>query len=362
MSDKPRKGFRYRLSRLIGAPGRHWYVRFSAQLANRNQRIEFPKDLSNASRFLCVASDTVLDAIHEVDAVNSIAAAHDGARVDVLCESSCAPLFANVGGLSEVFAYNRSECFLFSDSMRRIRRNVRREQYDACVLLNPDPDDAVLLLITSSGIKLRVGLGGGARYPVTNIEYNPSRDATHIDDRCLGMLRVLGVNKRYGAKWTVAREAMDEIGHLMREFGVDPKVAPHLVDTGHFYREFGPEWTSGLLQSLTSNEKQVWFHFSLRPIEGEFLRWLGQHNLPCFSDLSLSRAAAVVKKSAVVVTGRAVSFELARMLGRPSVGIFQEKELGTYFKSRASSMGLTFVERPDEETIRKATKAVESVG
>jgi ADP-heptose:LPS heptosyltransferase len=82
---------------------------------------------------------------------------------------------------------------------------------------------------------------------------------------------------------------------------------------------------------------------------------------PVFSDLSAPRCAALIARSAGIISGKSVFFELANMLSKPVIGIFQEKERAFYCQESALTKAVTYSTTPDSGVVEKVVLFVNNV-
>jgi ADP-heptose:LPS heptosyltransferase len=88
------------------------------------------------------------------------------------------------------------------------------------------------------------------------------------------------------------------------------------------------------------------------------MEWLSQFNLPLIHSLSVSQIAALISRSACIVTGNTLLFGLATLMETKIVGLFEFKHLAAYCPIAPTIKGIPFERTPDEKTIDDAAIAV----
>jgi hypothetical protein len=111
---------------------------------------------------------------------------------------------------------------------------------------------------------------------------------------------------------------------MLREMMVPAASRLVGIDGAYFFSRHGVQWTQSLVDML-QKKSFVCYLFSYDEPGSDAVAWAGQQKLPLFSNLPATRGAAIVYKSEFVIAGPTVLFELADLLGKPAVGVFEEE-------------------------------------
>jgi ADP-heptose:LPS heptosyltransferase len=350
-----------RVCRLMGSGGQLRLVRSTARCLRERRPISLPEDIIRAKRVAIVLAELPFDALHQLRTVIALVSRFPDAEIVVICELHVASFFEHVQGISEIVTYDAAERYLFSRELTSLGNMLSQREFDVCFLLERHPDAALLHLMTRMSPKVRVGYEGASGYPFLNVRIRPLGVRTHIADQNLLVAEAVGAKRPASTRWTVSKEIVREVVHAIREYRI-PENAPLVgIDAGFFYGQFGEQWTDSLLDTLQGLSRCSWYLYSYHAPVQPFLRWLERRQLPMFSALSPSRSAALVDRSAVVVSGRAVLFELATLLGKQVVGVFASSEQCLYCRPGLACRAVSYSGRPDEDTIKQVRDAVESL-
>jgi ADP-heptose:LPS heptosyltransferase len=316
----------------------------------RTPQFAFPFKCGPLPRILVILPEDALAALHQVSCLMSLAAHFKGAHVTVLCEKRVTPFFKTLGGVAEFMEYAAPDRYLFSREFDRIGREISNGRYDMCLMLEPEPDLALLYSAGRSAAPVRIGFTGAGDYPFLNLHVNPAPQRANLTDRGLLVAGMLGVPLRPRARWSVSKDSADEAALMLREMMVPPDSRLIGIDGAYFFSRHGRQWTESLVDML-QKKSFVCYLFSFDEPGSDAVAWAGQQKLPLFSNLPATRSAAIIYKSEFVVAGPTVLFELAGLLGRPAVGVFEEGEIGAFFRESDTAKGLRYVSRPDSATI-----------
>ncbi|HMD69312.1 MAG TPA: hypothetical protein VKF42_10575, partial [Chitinivibrionales bacterium] len=92
----------------------------------------------------------------------------------------------------------------------------------------------------------------------------------------------------------------------------------------------------------------------------DLAEWMARQGLPVLADLPVSRAAALLAMSKIVVGGRDVMFELADLLRTPAVGLFTGEEFNSLCRESETTKGLRIEDKPDEAVIASVAGMVDA--
>jgi|WetSurMetagenome_2_1015567.scaffolds.fasta_scaffold00056_5 ADP-heptose:LPS heptosyltransferase len=322
----------------------------SVERKYRAQRMTFPYDMGPSRRVLIILPLDPVTALHQITGVASLVARYAGVHVSVVSEKRITPFFRAIAGIAEFIEYDRDEHYLFSPAFDAMGKKIHTGKFDVCLMLESSPDSALLYMAGQSAAALRVGLAGAGEYPFLNLHVKPSPGLRYLTDRGLLVASVLGVPRREKPGWSVTRESADEARTMLHERGLDHDPRLVGIDAPSFLSRFGGEWVRSLVDGLKARPCSCYLFSWERPGD-EASEWMAKQGLPVFADLPVSRAAALLALSELVVAGRGVMFELADLLRRPVVGLFPEEEFDSLCRETETTRGLRIPVRPDEATL-----------
>ncbi len=326
--------------------------------------VHFPRDFSRARGVLIILPREPLDALLHVDNLISLLALFRGSRTTLLVTAEVAAYYSRVQGVDAVVEYEEAALDPFSPEFRETMRMIGDESYDLCVMLEEDPDPALLLFAGQTLAPLRLGFRGADRWPFLNVHVKPSGRDTYLAARNMIIARLLGARPKTRNRWVVSREATEDVSQMMKEYRLEQGATVVGVDAGFFRGRFGSEWTRGLLEPLKEGAGAALYLYSNERRDTEETRaWLTGRGIPVFSELPVSRVAALVQLSSLLIAGRTSLFELAHLLRRPVIGIFERAEAALYCGPDRHCRAVTYEGRPGKETLEDVRKAwLESLG
>jgi hypothetical protein len=134
------------------------------------------------------------------------------------------------------------------------------------------------------------------------------------------------------------------------------------IDVGLFFQAFGQDWTEMLWDKLRDDKAFTFYWYVAEEPDEAMSGFLASvAGMPVFSGFSAPRSIALIAKSAGIVSGKSIFFELANMMRKPVVGIFEENERAVYCQGSATTKSVTFSVAPDSGAIEKIVAFVKSL-
>jgi ADP-heptose:LPS heptosyltransferase len=347
------------LSSFLSGPARVSLLKWAVKRHYRAPLFVFPIEFGSSLRVLVILPQDPLEALHQLSCIVSMTTHFKAAHLVVLCERRVTPLFKGLGGISEIIDYDRAEWHLFSKEFEKIGKEIRNSGFDVCLMLDSKPDLALLYTAGKSAASVRIGVRDTGEYPFLNLHVIPASERIYLTDRGLLVAAMLGVPERPKAHWSVSKDSVEEVGLMLSEMKIAPSSRLVGIDGLHFYKRHGRQWTQALVDMLRKKPCMCYF-FSYDEPHDDALEWLNQQDIPSFSNLSVSRSAALIYKSELVVTGATVLFELADLLRKPAVGVFEDGEYPVFCRESGSTKGLRYLIRPDEVTLESIERCLDA--
>ncbi|MBD3420827.1 MAG: hypothetical protein GF398_11975 [Chitinivibrionales bacterium] len=323
--------------------------------------VQMPVEQKSIRKILCIMPENVLDALQQVGTVVSIVSHFDNAEINLLCEVRVSPFFQKMYRVSGVFEYTSNECYEFSEKIEELGFLIKQEEYDLCVMLDKRPPFAVAYLGGLSRAPIRICYSHAAAYPYCNVRITPDESNTYLPTRNLSLAKHLGAPPRMNNKWIVSKEALEEIEHLLREAQIPADAALVGIDACEFYHRHGKQWLELLCSSINENTSLVPYVYLHAFDAVDVFNWAGTTKIAAFSHLKVSRWAALIHCSKHIVSGRSPFFELANLLHKSVIGIFEQSEIDSNFCKFPHTQVVSYQDAANESTVRNILDSLSSL-
>jgi len=311
-------------------------------------------------KVLTILPEDPIEAFHQINNFLRISALFKNASFTVFCTREVAPFFKLVHPEAVFVEYEGKSRALFSKEFDAWGREFSGEEFGLCLMLERRPDISLLYLAGKTAAPVRAGYFGAGEFPFLNMQVNPSPKRPYRADQNALMANVFGASDRIKVRWSVSKETTDEIAHMARELAVSPDARIIGVDVGLFVPAFGAEWTRQLCAALSTNTTVTCLLVEGEPSE-EVSGFCASVKSPLFSNLSASRWAAIIVRSACIISGKSVLFELANLLGKPVVGVFEKDLCDRYCRECATTWGIPLSRSPGQDTIQSIADAMRTM-
>ncbi len=321
----------------------------------------FPWNNHALKKALVILPEDPVEAFHQINNYLGIVGLYRNASFVLFCTAKVGAFFKHVHPEATIVEYDPSERFLFSGLFEERGRFFSKEEFDLCLVLEHAPDISVLYLAGKTSALIRAGYTEAGEFPFLNMHVNPSREQRYRAEQNAVMARALGSTEERTMRWSVSKETLDEISHMLQELKIPASARLVGLDAGIFLRVFGQDWTEMLWNKLRGNKTfSFYWHVAEEPDEA-MSRFLSSTELPVFAGFSAPRSVALIAKSAGIVSGRSVFFELANMMRKPVVGIFEENERAVFCQGSATTKAVTFSTAPDSGAVEKVVSFVNNL-
>ncbi len=326
--------------------------------------IDLPDDITSAKSILFVLPEDPLEALYQIQNIVSLCMYFEDKhkiQAIILCEKKVSPYFSNLGIINSLIEYDKSERYLFSKQLKELHHDLHKEYIDLCIFLERYPDLSLLHLIGQLQPKIRVTYTEAGEFPFFNLRIKSGNQMNHRIEQNNLIAKTLGATLQDDLQWSVSEDKIEEITLLLKESSVPLDSWLGGVDARYCYYTFGPQWTEELLSQLYLIKNTTWYLYSHTIPEDSFLSWLKARQLPVFNDIVPARLAALLYKSNVVISGKTLFFELANLLKKPAIGVFNENEIDRYHRPTPQSIGVSYSKSPNEETISDVCRKVRNL-
>jgi ADP-heptose:LPS heptosyltransferase len=297
--------------------------------------VNFPINVSHVKNIVIILPEDRLQSLYQLKNVISLVSTFKHAAITLLCEQSIASVVNMIPGLS-IIEYDIEDRIGFGSSFLNLSRQFRGSA-DICFLLDHQPELAVLYFAGATRAPIRIGYHDSGEYPFLNLHVRPSAYKKYLPDWNCSIAQMFS-NESENLKWCVAKKTIEEVEHLMKESGM--KKGPNLggIDVVSLLNTLGESCTSKLLSSIISLTTFKWYLYLNEGMTTP--SWIQQFNIPILSDLSVSRAAALVTESELIITGNSMLYGLATLLDSSAIGFFNENEIERYCPQSPTLKGI----------------------
>jgi ADP-heptose:LPS heptosyltransferase len=345
------------LFRLLGPSwGRKLLVRRVRARSAHLPPFTFPLDPALFTKVLIILPSKRLQVLHQLKNLAELTAFFKYGTITILAEETSASLVRLIDR-TNVLEYRYEEKKLFSSTFNQFIREFHGI-VDLCCLLTRDEDMPLLYLAGMTAAPVRIGYAGSGGSPFLNLQVEPSPSRAYLPEWNSALAEMLGAKKGKPARWGASKETIAEIDHLLREMHFDPRAPLCGVDADFARRRFGASWAERFIKALIPAAQGSLYLYAKDDYDPGIMEWLTQFNLPLMHSLSVSQIAALISRSALIVTGNTLLFGLATLMETKVVGLFDEKHLAAYCPVTPMIKGIPFERTPDDKTIDQAAVAV----
>lgn len=286
------------------------------------------------SRILAVSTTAVGDTLLSTPALRALKTSFPDARVDVLAERRRLSILAGNPFIDSVLPYEKG-----IGAFIRTSRALREKRYEIAVVLHAnDPD--ILPLLNAARIPVIVGHAEGTRMPGLLTRIVPLRDAEHVIEKRLDLVRAIGADTM--DRTIVLAVDNDELLAVRTwldwdaPFGSGPKIVLHPGAARDYQR--WPEDRFARLADRLAEELGAWICFSGSEGEQELIEKIrGLMRQPSVSTagvFDLRRTAALLRQIDLFITNDTGPMHMAFAVGAPTVALFMPfsdpKRIGPY--------------------------------
>jgi ADP-heptose:LPS heptosyltransferase len=349
--QKKSKGIRLLLSAILSRQAALRLIRLRYGKRLGSGMVEFPLDTARYKRVLVILPEDPLEALHQTNTVLSLKQLFSTAEVSLLCTGPVADFFRLLPGITTIIDYAVADRYLFSRAFGILCGTIEQADFDACFLLEKNPHPALLRAVAAAGAACRIGFYDSAELPFVNVRIRPSGKHSYLSDANTVLPQAIGGQAPKPLKWSVPKESLQEIRHTLKEHAINPDATVVGLDAALFFRQFGKQWLEMLVTQLNRCNGISLVCVAEPEMDPEFLAWLKQHSVGIVPPVSIARLAALIQHSFLQITGNSIAFQLGCLLGKPTIGLFSQAELQTYFKPASYCRAAAFETAPDAQTV-----------
>ncbi len=346
-NSKQNKTLICHLMNLLGFPARYSLARRRVQSGNRSENISLPLDPKNVNDYLLVLPVSPFDALYQIAIIESILHALSKRRCITVCCSEVAQFIRHIKGISEIVEYDPEQMHEFSPYYHEICKKLSGFDFTVAFMLAHNPSLALLSLTGHCKARFRAGYETSHAEPFLNIRIGRDPGKKRIGENSR-ILVPFGFKLQKETTWKIPRDTVNEVRHLFSQYNIPRTTRLIALDCACCVKHFGRSWTSQLISHLSGTYAQRLFLVIMdREFYDSNTDWLHSFRVPIMADTSVSRIAAALYLSGVLISGKSSIFEIAHLLHKKAIGIFHEKERDIFIDNAFYQKALTFT-RGDE--------------
>jgi ADP-heptose:LPS heptosyltransferase len=324
-------GFKYFWLNLLGREQQIRVLNFLNKTYSLRKTITFNRLVLDFKRVLVILPEKPYEVMMTQRCIVALKEHKPGMAVDVVAESVNKDIIKSNPFIDSGIFYSTTEYFYNHPAFKELITVIRDKSYDACFLMKGEVNPLDLLLAAMSMAPLRIGFAGGRVSPFINLSIRPKEGTLYEGDRYEALFKSLGVRmSRSKLKWDIPRATEKDVEGVLVEAGYKIKqpliglnISPSISD-----RMLSASTIESLIQELSrlGNAEIVLFCSSrkesglLKELEG-----LEKKIVPIPGD-QVSFAAAFIYKCDIIISLNNLIYQLAVMLNRPVIGLFEENE------------------------------------
>ena len=319
-----------------------------------------PADLSRCSEILFILPSDKMEMIFQLENLFTILGRYKNSSATFICPAAYSSF---VNGLKNVrvMKFNPAEFSLYSEEFNKLVKELTVKSFDICVMLERQCTLAHLYLAGLSRAHLRIGWEAERCYPFLNIRLIPvKREGATLWERNLEAAKILDADVESRVRWGVQKSTAEEIAQLLSEHKLRKDPALICIDLASLEGNCGKEWCAELMKSLKNAPKMGQFYV-FGGTEDE-VSVVGDAPFPVLPKMSLSRAAALIASTDLIVAGFGPLFGLAQISSRSKlVPVMTSEQAEFYCKRNERIMPVVFPQTPGADEVRAVQKNLKAL-
>jgi ADP-heptose:LPS heptosyltransferase len=324
-------GLRYFWLNWLGRAARQRALAFLSRADTHRKTLQFNTHIRNFRRVLLILPENPCEVVLTQKCIIALKALRRNMEIDVIAESANRDLIKSNPYVDRGTFYGAGELLYNHSAFRQLTAAISGRAYDICFLFCRSDNPLFLVLAVQSGAPLRVGFAGPGVSPFINVSVRPSDASVYEGDRAESLIRPLGVKiSKSRMQWNISKNAEKDVEGVLAQAGYRagrPLAGVDLSPSrGHrpFPAGLARELFSGL--SKAAGAELVPFYLA-----GNGRASAPEINGPGKDTVSISQnnvsfAAAFVHRCDLVICLNGLVYQLAVMLRRPVIGLFESAE------------------------------------
>lgn len=306
-------------------------LRFLNKATVQRKTVSFNNYVHSFKKVLLILPEAPYEVILAQRAIMALKEHRPDMKVDVVAEAVNKDVIKSNPYIDQGIFYSNSEFFYNHPAFKELVTVIRENRYDACFLMQEEPGPLELFLAASSECMLRIGFADKNISPFINLSIRPKEGTEYVGDKYEALLKTLGIKlAKSKPKWDIPKATEKDVEGVLVEAGyrIEQSLIGLNVSSSILGRTLPASAVKELIAELSKigNAEILLFYSSreettlIKELEG-----LKKNIIPIPED-QISFAAAFVYKCDIIISLNNIIYQLAVMLGRPVIGVFEENE------------------------------------
>jgi len=321
--------------------------------------VTLPSATSRSSDFFIILPQDRTEMIFQLENLFSILGKYRDSKITFLCPAAHASFVIGLK-TAAVIKYTPEDLTMFSARFNEIVKELSNRAFDICVNLEKEYNMALLYFIGLSRAHMRIGWeSSGCDYPFLNIKIKSSqKSGSNLWERNAELAKLLGAYTDSKMRWGVPKAATEEVAALLSERKLKKDPALICIDVASLESDYGKQWCSELKEALKAQQKGHFYVFG--GLEGEKYDFANE-KFAVMPPLSITRTAALIAYTDLVVTGRGALLGLAQISSCKIIPVLNNEQCAVYCKRNNRILPALFDKKPDGETIWQIVKNIKTL-
>ncbi len=251
--------------------------------------------------------------------------------VDVIAESTNKDIIKSNPYIDNGIFYAAGEFYYNHPAFSELLVVIKDNAYDACFLMKESAGPLDLLLAAATKAILRIGFTGNNVSPFINLSIRPKSGTVYEGDKYEALLKTMGVRMaRSKPRWDIPKTTEKDVEGVLVEAGykIEQSLIGLNVSPSIYGRTFPASTIKEIILELSKkgNAEIILFYSSRK--ESDIVKELEElkKNIVPIPEDQISFAAAFVYKCDILISLNNLIYQLAVMLNRPVIGLFESEE------------------------------------
>ncbi|MDD5674331.1 MAG: hypothetical protein PHC61_09215 [Chitinivibrionales bacterium] len=313
--------------------------------------INFPADLSAVTSLLIVMPDDPIDALHRIPLCVALRTRFKDAAVTVLTTAAVGPYLKGLQELVRIEEYDGAGRYIGSKLIWPKASWLFAQHFSMTLLLERNPDDALLVWCGATAAPIRAGFAGSGQYPFLNMQFQGSQEHADAVNSNNFIASLFTTVIRSNFQWMVSPQTIDETRSFLHEYKI-PAMLPLVgIDLDYCAGRYGTSWLEALVKRCKELPEVTLYAYSgSEPDEAAMIK-LQKLAVPLIVNLPVPLLAGLLHQSALVISGKSICGELALLLHKEVICLVTAAEAADFTAAAPSCSLVMIKQKPDSATI-----------
>jgi ADP-heptose:LPS heptosyltransferase len=329
--EKIATGLKYFWMNYLGQDLQIRVLNFLNKTSRLRKSVSFNNYIATFKRALIILPEKPYEVILAQKCIVALKEHRPGMIVDVIAEATNKDIIKSNPYIDSAIFYSAQEFYYDHPAFKELLSVIQEKSYEACFLLKANVRPLDLLMTATSMATLRIGFTGKNISPFINLSVRPKPETLYEGDKYEALLKALGVKLlRSRIKWNIPKSTEKDVEGVLVEAGykieqplIGLNISPSIGE-----RSLPVSLLKALILELSklSDAEIVLFYSSQKDAQiNRELEGLKKNIVPILES-QVSFAAAFVYKCDILISLNNLIYQLAVMLNRPVIGLFESAE------------------------------------